>query len=279
MKLESLYIDGYKGLRELSIDFAGQTSPAVVNFLIGPNGSGKSSVLEALGLIFTRVMQGETPGFDFELRYRMADGTGVFIKPREREGRKRSGFGKRLLIRTEKSGEDREYDAVPNDCLPDRIVSYCSGANNSMEEILISSPRDSLASDLYDLSLEDEDEADYERIRSVLDYYEQLDINPRVLYLDADTSKLVLPVLFAVLPLDIQSRDKKEMKRYGSLREELLGRLGVKVVPTAFSFRVNEERLEQAGDMPQTNIPRQMLRESVYAALRLAWCVSGGCDK
>ena len=74
MKLEYLYIDGYKGLKRLKLQFKEQTGVVPVDFLIGCNGSGKSSVLEAVGLIFTRIMQNELPGFIFELKYRMPDG-------------------------------------------------------------------------------------------------------------------------------------------------------------------------------------------------------------
>lgn len=50
MKLEYLYIDGYKGLKRLKLQFKEQTGVVPVDFLIGCNGSGKSSVLEAVGL-------------------------------------------------------------------------------------------------------------------------------------------------------------------------------------------------------------------------------------
>ena len=44
MKLEYLYIDGYKGLKRLKLQFKEQTGVVPVDFLIGCNGSGKSSV-------------------------------------------------------------------------------------------------------------------------------------------------------------------------------------------------------------------------------------------
>lgn len=56
MKLEYLYLDGYKSLKKVSLSFKEQESSASVNFLIGQNGSGKSSLLEAIGLIFSRIM-------------------------------------------------------------------------------------------------------------------------------------------------------------------------------------------------------------------------------
>ena len=98
MKLEYLYIDGYKGLKRLKLQFKEQTGVVPVDFLIGCNGSGKSSVLEAVGLIFTRIMQNELPGFIFELKYRMPDGTGIYVKPQKKgfcdaSGRRRKSAG------------------------------------------------------------------------------------------------------------------------------------------------------------------------------------------
>lgn len=274
MKLEYLYLDGYKGLKKLSIHFEEQKAPAAVNFLIGPNGAGKSRVLEAVGMIFTRIMQGETPGFDFEIHYRMTDGTIVRVKPQKEKSEVRN----RLVVQTEKSGKIQEYVSVPNECLPDRIISCCSGANNSMEEILLSSPRDSLACDLYDLSQRN-GETDYELYGSLLENMKQLDTNPRVICLDAAVSKLVLPVLYSVLPLDIQSRHREEIDQYCSLREELIGRLKWAVVPRAFSFRVNEEKLRNAGDLPQMNMLRQILREKEISDLVMERASAGQMDE
>ena len=153
MKLEYLYIDGYKGLKRLKLQFKEQTGVVPVDFLIGCDGSGKSSVLEAVGLIFTRIMQNELPGFIFELKYRMPDGTGIYVKPQKKGFCDASGRRRKLYVELEKNGKTQQLYSIPDEYLPDRIISYCSGANSSMEDILIRSPRASLASDLYDLSL------------------------------------------------------------------------------------------------------------------------------
>lgn len=60
MKLEYLYLDGYKSLKKVSLSFKEQESSAFVNFLIGQNGSGKSSLLEAIGLIFSKNYAGRS---------------------------------------------------------------------------------------------------------------------------------------------------------------------------------------------------------------------------
>lgn len=263
MKLEYLYLDGYKGLRNLKIHFKEQSAPVAVNFLIGRNGSGKSRVLEAIGLIFTRIMQEELPGFRFEIRYYMPDGARVFVKPQAADYRDDSGRRRKLYVQIEKGGKKLLFHAVPNEYLPSRIISYCSGANNAMEAILVSSPRDALASDFYDISVQREADRDFEVIEEMRRYYEQLTSNPRVLYLDAISSKIILPVLFAVMPMDMQDDDsRRQISHYCKLRDMLVKRLHTSLVPVAFSFQVNEELLERYANKPQMDLLRRLLEDN-----------------
>lgn len=282
MKLEYLYIDGYKGLKRLKLQFKEQTGVVPVDFLIGCNGSGKSSVLEAVGLIFTRIMQNELPGFIFELKYRMPDGTGIYVKPQKKGFCDASGRRRKLYVELEKNGKTQQLYSIPDEYLPDRIISYCSGANSSMEDILIRSPRASLASDLYDLSLAMDVEngegpvsgkeehpgessvARGEAAEEILSFYERLDVNPRVLFLDAVTSKFILPALFAVMPFDMQDDHISEKAlRYATLRKKLLKRLNIRLIPAAFSLRIDDTRLEEAADRPQMSILRRLLSQDV----------------
>ena len=282
MKLEYLYIDGYKGLKRLKLQFKEQTGVVPVDFLIGCNGSGKSSGLEAVGLIFTRIMQNELPGFIFELKYRMPDGTGIYVKPQKKGFCDASGRRRKLYVELEKNGKTQQLYSIPDEYLPDRIISYCSGANSSMEDILIRSPRASLASDLYDLSLAMDVEngegpvsgkeehpgessvARGEAAEEILSFYERLDVNPRVLFLDAVTSKFILPALFAVMPFDMQDdRISEKALRYATLRKKLLKRLNIRLIPAAFSLRIDDTRLEEAADRPQMSILRRLLSQDV----------------
>lgn len=147
-----------------------------------------------------------------------------------------------------------------------------------MEDILIRSPRASLASDLYDLSLAMDVEngegpvsgkeehpgessvARGEAAEEILSFYERLDVNPRVLFLDAVTSKFILPALFAVMPFDMQDdRISEKALRYATLRKKLLKRLNIRLIPAAFSLRIDDTRLEEAADRPQMSILRRLL--------------------
>ncbi len=291
MKLEYLYIDGYKGLKRLKLQFKEQAGVVPLDFLIGCNGSGKSSVLEAVGLIFTRIMQNELPGFIFELKYRMPDGTGIYVKPQKKGFCDTFGRRRKLYVELEKNGRTQQLYSIPDQYLPDRIISYCSGANSSMEDILIRSPRASLASDLYDLSLamgagEGEDPgsgneehpgetrvAQGEAAEEILSFYERLDVNPRVLFLDAVTSKFILPALFAVMPFDMQDNNISEKALgYASLRKKLLKRLNIRLIPAAFSLRIDDTKLEEAADRPQISILRRLLSQDTKGAA-LSNCV------
>ena len=115
MKLEYLYLDGYKSLKKVSLSLKNKNISASVNFLIGQNGSGKSSLLEAIGLIFSRIMQEEVPGFEFKIRYRMPDGTIIQVMSDIQE--KMDG---KLRVEIKKQGETIQTNKIPNEYLPDK---------------------------------------------------------------------------------------------------------------------------------------------------------------
>ena len=212
----------------------------------------------------------------------MPDGTGIYVKPQKKGFCDASGRRRKLYVELEKNGKTQQLYSIPDEYLPDRIISYCSGANSSMEDILIRSPRASLASDLYDLSLAMDVEngegpvsgkeehpgessvARGEAAEEILSFYERLDVNPRVLFLDAVTSKFILPALFAVMPFDMQDdRISEKALRYATLRKKLLKRLNIRLIPAAFSLRIDDTRLEEAADRPQMSILRRLLSQDV----------------
>lgn len=66
MKINYIYIDGYKNLNNLELSFDDNST---VNALIGNNGSGKSNVIEALTRVFTSVYNDSTVDFVYEIHY------------------------------------------------------------------------------------------------------------------------------------------------------------------------------------------------------------------
>lgn len=238
MRLKRVKIQGYQCLKNTEISFEPaplETEDFSAQLLVGRNGLGKSCFLEALGLILTRIMQDETPGFAFELEYQTSKG--------------------RLLVKIDGVQTDR----IPEECRPQRIVAYCSGASHRMDSILLRSPKDSLASDLFDLSAGKEGYA--EELSHTLRQYELLDTDPRVLLLDAGVSRMVLPALFAVLP----GYEKEETAlEYLGLREELTRSINKSIQPVAFSITVQltrlREYLNQYSHSPQYGRLERMIR-------------------
>lgn len=70
MRIDYIYIDGYKNLSALEI-FTGTQSPMIG--LIGNNGSGKSNILEALTIIFSKVRVSIPVEFSYCIKYSIED--------------------------------------------------------------------------------------------------------------------------------------------------------------------------------------------------------------
>ena len=70
MKINYIYLDGYKNLRNLEISFDTDSS---VNALIGNNGSGKSNVIEALTKVFISIYTDSKVEFIYEIHYTIED--------------------------------------------------------------------------------------------------------------------------------------------------------------------------------------------------------------
>ena len=67
MKLNSLYIDDYKLLKNFSIKFSKD-----VSIIIGINGSGKSSILETIAQIFSDAVLNQKSKFGFKIDYELS---------------------------------------------------------------------------------------------------------------------------------------------------------------------------------------------------------------
>jgi len=236
---------------------AGEEDPFSAQLLVGVNGSGKSCFLEALGLIFTRIMQGEVPGFPFELEYCIQRGQArVKVRPAGRE----APSSARLDVTVTAGGKIRCLGKVPEEYLPRRIIACSSGANHLMESILLSSPRASLVSDLYDLARQDNSGRESD-ITWLLEQYQALDTNPRVFSVDGKTARLIIPVLFAIVP---NFADRLLAESHFQLRDELLRRVSGNIFPVAFSITVDEAILQQVieerRNSPQYNLLAKLFR-------------------
>lgn len=70
MKINYIYIDGYKNLKDIEIYL---DEGSIVNALIGNNGSGKSNVLEALATVFAAIYNNQSVDFTYDIQYQIND--------------------------------------------------------------------------------------------------------------------------------------------------------------------------------------------------------------
>lgn len=76
MRIDWLWLDKYKNLSDLTINFS---QDHLITVLIGRNGTGKSNVLEALTIIFRDLLMGERfPSFQYRIAYEIR-GRWVFV--------------------------------------------------------------------------------------------------------------------------------------------------------------------------------------------------------
>src|SRR5712691_2999544 len=69
MRLDRVYIDGFKNLKDVEIDF---NEGRLTTVVIGQNGSGKSNLIEAITDVFRYVdMNRGAPRFRYEIDYRI----------------------------------------------------------------------------------------------------------------------------------------------------------------------------------------------------------------
>lgn len=82
MKINYIYLDGYKNLNKLELEFEDKSC---VNALIGNNGSGKSNILEALTIVFTALYNDKPVEFTYEIHYIIEDHLIVLSNKKEEQ--------------------------------------------------------------------------------------------------------------------------------------------------------------------------------------------------
>lgn len=119
MKINYIYIDGYKNLNKLELSFYDDST---VNALIGNNGSGKSNVIEALTLVFTSVYNDSTVDFVYEIHYIIADNEIVL-----------SNKEKIVFLKNNKPVKKSEKEV----CLPRSIFLYYCGETDRLQKLAL----------------------------------------------------------------------------------------------------------------------------------------------
>lgn len=145
MRIDWLWLDNYKNLSDLTINFS---QDHLITVLIGRNGTGKSNVLEALTIIFRDLLMAERiPSFKYRIAYEIRD-RWVFVDadPDRKSPYRAKTISKddqpepypvgalfedlkgELISRTKLVGEDSMY-------LPHFLFGYYSGESERMREV------------------------------------------------------------------------------------------------------------------------------------------------
>lgn len=130
MKLEYLWVDGYKNLIDSRIEFDTSATPIAI---IGNNGTGKSNLIEALLHIFTGLYYDKQPEFDFEVSYQ-AHGKDVLVVKRSSDAIYTIRVDGELWSRTKFKKRVRDVAHMPP--FPALIFGYYSGTCERVEKLL-----------------------------------------------------------------------------------------------------------------------------------------------
>ncbi len=133
MKIDKLWLDGFKNLRDFRIDFDEQSLTSVI---VGRNGSGKSNLLEALIIIFRDLDLGKPPVFKYQLDYVCRNYRVHIDADPERLGSTlkisvdNEGISFNDFLKTE---QEDEHGQFVKSYLPKYVFGYYSGPSNRME--------------------------------------------------------------------------------------------------------------------------------------------------
>lgn len=121
MRLDRVWIDGFRNLNDFEVDFDVRRLTTVV---IGQNGTGKSNLIECIVEIFRNADLGEPPPeFRFKLDYQIGDHA---VRMAGEAGQWRFVVDGKDVGRTDFASRKAEL-------MPDTIFGYYSGTNNRME--------------------------------------------------------------------------------------------------------------------------------------------------
>jgi len=147
MRLDKVYIDGFKNLKDFTIDFDENCLTTVV---IGQNGSGKSNLIEAIVWIFRWFDLGkEKPKFLFRIEYLIGEHRVIL-----------SNLPKAPQVLVDGNQVPRlEFDRRKREWFPDLVFGYYSGMGRRLESLFDESQKD-----YYDKIARNEDESSWDRL-------------------------------------------------------------------------------------------------------------------
>ncbi len=124
MRIDKLYIDDFKNIKDLDVNFDEGTP---ISVLIGKNGMGKSNLLEAIVIIFRDLDLGKgTKGFSYSITYHI-NGHIVQIENEKADGKRR------YLVDGNSIPKSR-FEKFKEEYLPQNVFAYYSGKEHRMEQ-------------------------------------------------------------------------------------------------------------------------------------------------
>jgi ABC-type cobalamin/Fe3+-siderophores transport system ATPase subunit len=129
MRLDKVFIDGFKNLRDLEVDF---DEHHLTTVLIGQNGAGKSNLIEAIAQVFRWVdLRRHEPRFRYRIDYRIQPRSGTKAEPARVT---LSGApGKHTLDIDGREVKRTEFEKRKHDWFPDLVFGYYSGSGRQLE--------------------------------------------------------------------------------------------------------------------------------------------------
>ncbi|NOC84541.1 AAA family ATPase [Ruegeria sp. HKCCD6428] len=123
MRLDRVYIDGFKNLRDVSVEF---DETRLTSVIIGENGSGKSNLIEAITDVFRFVdINRGRPRYTYDIEYRIKNHS-VRISNR----------GSEQVIEVDGAAISRAaFERDKSDIFPDLVFGYYSGGSRRLERL------------------------------------------------------------------------------------------------------------------------------------------------
>ncbi len=125
MRIDKLWIEEFKNLRDFSIDF---DEDQMTTVLIGHNGTGKSNLIEAIAIIFRDLDLGDHPSFAYKITYLCRK---HIVKIDADPDRNHSRT--KITIDEEPISFEKFAHGSARTYLPKYVFAYYSGPNNRLE--------------------------------------------------------------------------------------------------------------------------------------------------
>jgi ABC-type cobalamin/Fe3+-siderophores transport system ATPase subunit len=149
MRLDRVYIDGFKNLKDVEIDF---DESRLTTVIIGQNGAGKSNLIEAITDVFRFTdLNRQEPRFRYEVDYRIGNHS---VRLSNRNGRAT------ILVDNEAISR-KSFEESQSKYFPDLVFGYYSGGSRKLESLFDSHQRR-----YYGVINKEADAQNYERARS-----------------------------------------------------------------------------------------------------------------